>query len=142
MKDLDLVLAAVFCMSQGGLTGSGQAVYGSYVLAAVSQGIFLLSAVAGSVAVAVCNGPCHGQGALLVLTEISHTKDACAVGIGIEVAQGLFLGIGQAVQGYAGSVGAAPLRIGEDIDIRLLSVAHGFGFFVHLYVLIRHVLEV
>ena len=80
------------------------------------QGIFLLSAVAGSVAVAVCNGPCHGQGALLVLTEISHTKDACAVGIGIEVAQGLFLGIGQAVQGYAGSVGAAPLRIGEDIE--------------------------
>ena len=94
MKHLDVVLAAMLCMGQSGFTGSGQAVYGGNVLAAVCERVLLLSAVAGCVAVAVRDGPCHGQGALLVLAEISHTEDACAVGVCVEVAQSLLLRVG------------------------------------------------
>ncbi len=43
------ILAAMLCMSQSRLTGSGQTVYGSYELLAALQGVLLLTAVAGSV---------------------------------------------------------------------------------------------
>ena len=142
MQNLDLVLSAVLCMRQSGLTRSRQAVYGCNILAAVSQCVFFLSAVAGSVTVAVGNRPCHRQCALLVLTKISHTENAGTVCLCIEIAESLFLWVRQAVQGYARSVGAIPLRIGENKDIGFLAVSHRFGVLVHLDILVRHVLEV
>ena len=36
----------------------------------------------------------------------------------------------------------SPLGIGEDIDIRLIAVAYGFGFLIHLNIFVRHILEV
>ena len=77
-----------------------------------------------------------------MLAKISHAKDAGAVCLRIEVAQSLLLRIGQAVQGNIRTVGTVPLRIGEDIDICFFSVAYRFGILVHLYIFIRHVLEV
>jgi len=142
MKNLNIVLAAMLCMSQSGFSGSGQAVYGSNELAAVSQGVLLLSAVAGSVAVTVCNSPCHGQSTLLVLTKVSHTQNACAVGLGVEVAQSLLLRVRQAVQRYVRTIGTVPLRIRENVDISFLAIAYRFGILVHLYILVRHILEV
>ena len=129
-------------MCQSGLAGAGQTIYGCHIFTAVSQQIFLLAAVAGSIAVAVSNGPCHGQGSLLVLTEVSHTQNAGTVRLGVKVAQSLLLRIRQAVQGYVGTVRAGPLRIRENIDVRFLAVAYRLGILIHLDIFIRHILEV
>ena len=126
----------MLCVGQGRLAGAGQAEHRRDIFAAVVQGVFLLAAVAGSVAVAVRNRPGKGQGTLLVLAKVAHAEDCRAVGVGIEVAQAL----GVADIFLAGS--ADPLRVGEDIDIRLIAVADRLGFLVHLDVFVRLVLEV
>ena len=80
VQDLDGgVFASVLGVGQGGLSGAGEAEDRRHVLAAVVQGVFLLSAVAGGVAVAVGDGPGQGQGALLVLAEVAHAQDGGAV---------------------------------------------------------------
>ena len=142
MEHLDLILAAVLRVGQGGLARAGETVYGSDVLAAVSEGVFLLTAVAGRVAVAVRDRPYHGQGALLVLAEVSHAEDAGAVCLGVEVAERLLRGVGEALKADAGVLDGSPLGIGEDVDVRLVAVADGLGVLVHLDVLVGHVLEV
>ena len=106
------------------------------ILAAVVEGVFLLAAMAGGVAVAVGDGPGQGQSALLVLAKVAHAQDGSAVGLGVEIAQAL--GITDVL--HAGSAG--PLGIGEDVNVRLLAVAYGLGVLVHLNVFIGHVLEV
>ncbi len=140
MKHLDLILAAMLCMGQGGLAGSRQAIYACHILAAVSQDILLLSTMAGSITVSIGQGPCHGKGSLLVLAKILHAKDGCAVLVGIKIAQGQR--IAQAAVIHIRTLCGCPLGIGEDIDIRLLAIAYGLGFLVHSNIFVRHILEV
>lgn len=45
MKNLDLILTAVFCMGKRGFTGTGQAVNRSNIFAAVCQCVFFLSSL-------------------------------------------------------------------------------------------------
>ena len=87
----------MLCMGQSRLAGAGQTIYRSHILLAVCQQILLLSAVAGSITIAVGNRPGHGQGTLLMFAEISHTQDAGTVGLGVEIAQGLLLRVRQTV---------------------------------------------
>ena len=77
-----------------------------------------------------------------MLTKISQTQNASAVGLGVKVAQSLLLRVRQAVQRYVRTIGTVPLRIGENVDISFLAVAYRLGILVHLYILIRHILEV
>ena len=130
----------MFRVSQCGLTGTGETIYGSNKLGTVSQCVFFLSAVACRIAVSVSQSPCHGQCTFLMLTKVFHTKDRRTVLVGIKVAQ--CQRIAQAAVIHIGSFHRCPLGIGKDIDIRLIAASDRLGFSVHLHIFIRHILEV
>ena len=96
--------------------------------------------MAGSIAISVGNRPCHRKRTFLVLTEVSHTKDTCTVLSGVKIAERKR--IAQAAVINIGSVLRKPLRVGENIDIRLFAVAYRFGILVHLDIFVSHILEV
>ncbi len=73
MKYFDFVFAAVLCVGQSGLAGTGETVNGSYEFRAVVLCVFLLAAVAGGVAVTIGDSPNHGQSTFFVFAEVSHT---------------------------------------------------------------------
>ena len=130
----------MFCMGQSGLSGSGQTIYRCNEFGSVSQCVLFLAAVAGCITVSVCKRPCHSQCAFLMLTEISHTKNCSTVLVCIKIAQ--CQRITQAAVVYVRCVMRRPLRIGENVNVRLFAVADGFGVLVHLYIFVRHILEV
>ncbi len=130
----------MLCMGQRGFSGTGQTEHRSYILASIRQRILLLSAVAACIAVSVGQRPYHGQSSFLVLSEIFHTKNCRAVLIGIKIAEGQR--IAQAAEIKVRTLHRYPLGIGEDIDIRLFSLADRFGVFIHLHILVGHVLEI
>ena len=68
-----------------------------------------------------------------MLAEILHAQDACAVCICIEVTQAVRVADIRLIS-------PCPLRIGENIDIRLVII--NLGLFVHLHIVVRHILEV
>ena len=55
--------------------------------AALALSAVMVFSMAGSVSVAVCNRPYHRKCSFFVLSEVSHTKDACTVGLCIEIAE-------------------------------------------------------
>ena len=75
-----------------------------------------------------------------MLAEILHTKNGCAVLVGIEIAKGKR--VAQAAEINVRRFFRSPLRVGENVDVRLFSVAYRLGILVHLYILVRHILEV
>ena len=75
-----------------------------------------------------------------MLAEILHAQDSGTVLIRIKIAQGQR--IAQAAVVNIRSLSGSPLRIGEDIDIRLLALSHRLRISVHSHILVRHILEI
>ena len=128
MKDCHIILAAMLCMCQGGFSGSGKAKDRCDIGMAVSKGVFFLSAMAGSITIAVRNCPCNGQCTLLVFSEIPHSEESCTVVVCIEIGQTQWM------------LFMLPLWIRENIDVGL-ALDHT-GFCIHFFIIFRQILEV
>ena len=75
-----------------------------------------------------------------MLTKILHAKDCSTVLGCIKVAECTV--IAQAAIIYIRTWSWLPLWVREDINICFLSISNGFRSLVHLYIVIRHILEV
>ena len=75
-----------------------------------------------------------------MLTKVLHTKDSCTVSLCIEVAKCKWVAKTAVI--YIRAFCWCPLWVGEDVNICLFTIAYCLGVLVHLYIFVRHILEV